>query len=112
MMDSSTFKRFTATLDNILENQEDVDLTAAGKHQVLHKFLTSVEVLSWKIQHDSMITLCPQTDDDEIPEELLLGKHQLSELGSDSAKIKAMGIFNKVKRACLCAVTQLHSGSK
>lgn len=46
MMDSSTFKRFTATLDNILENQEDVDLTAAGKHQVLHKFLTSVEVLS------------------------------------------------------------------
>lgn len=36
MMDSSTFKRFTATLDNILENQEDVDLTAAGKPQVLH----------------------------------------------------------------------------
>uniref|UniRef100_A0A3Q1J4Q2 Nipped-B protein n=1 Tax=Anabas testudineus TaxID=64144 RepID=A0A3Q1J4Q2_ANATE len=35
------------------------------------------------------------TDDDEIPQELLLGKHQLSELGSDSAKIKAMGIFNK-----------------
>uniref|UniRef100_A0A8D3C1Q0 Nipped-B protein n=1 Tax=Scophthalmus maximus TaxID=52904 RepID=A0A8D3C1Q0_SCOMX len=62
-MDSSTFKRFAASMDNILESLDDVDLTAA--------------------------------DDDEIPEELLLGKHQLSELGSDSAKIKAMGIFNK-----------------
>ncbi|XP_041815980.1 nipped-B-like protein isoform X1 [Chelmon rostratus] len=62
-MDSSTCKRFAASLDNILENLEDADLTAA--------------------------------DDEEIPEELLLGKHQLSELGSDSAKIKDMGIFNK-----------------
>ncbi|TKS84457.1 Nipped-B-like protein [Collichthys lucidus] len=64
MMESSTFKRFTASLDNIIETLEDVDLTAAD-------------------------------DDDEIPEELLLGKHQLGELGSDSAKIKAMGIFSK-----------------
>uniref|UniRef100_A0A3Q3M6J1 Nipped-B protein n=1 Tax=Mastacembelus armatus TaxID=205130 RepID=A0A3Q3M6J1_9TELE len=65
MMDSSTFKRFSASVDSILENLEEVDLTA--------------------------------TDDDEIPQELLLGKHQLSELGSDSAKIKAMGIFKKVR---------------
>uniref|UniRef100_A0A672ZDI7 Nipped-B protein n=1 Tax=Sphaeramia orbicularis TaxID=375764 RepID=A0A672ZDI7_9TELE len=64
MMDSSTFKRFTASVDTILENLEDVDLTAI--------------------------------DDDEIPQELLLGKHQLSELGTDSAKIKTMGIFNKL----------------
>ena len=35
-------------------------------------------------------------DDDEIPQELLLGKHQLNELGSESAKIKAMGIMDKV----------------
>lgn len=35
-------------------------------------------------------------DDDEIPQELLLGKHQLSELGSESAKIKAMGITSRV----------------
>lgn len=54
-----------------------------------------------------MISLCPHTDDDEIPEELLLGKHQLSELGHDSAKIKAMGIFNKVKGACLCPFLML-----
>lgn len=27
---------------------------------------------------------------------MLLAKHQLSELGSDSAKIKDMGYFNKV----------------
>uniref|UniRef100_A0A8C2ZGU9 Nipped-B protein n=1 Tax=Cyclopterus lumpus TaxID=8103 RepID=A0A8C2ZGU9_CYCLU len=57
-MDSSTFKRFTANMDSILESLDDVDLTA--------------------------------TDEDEIPEELLLGKHQLSELGNDSAKMKAM----------------------
>uniref|UniRef100_G3PXA1 Nipped-B protein n=1 Tax=Gasterosteus aculeatus aculeatus TaxID=481459 RepID=G3PXA1_GASAC len=62
-LDSSTFKRFTANMDSIIESLEDVDLTAA--------------------------------DDDEIPEELLLGKHQLNELGNDSAKIKAMCIFNK-----------------
>uniref|UniRef100_A0A3B4FIE2 Nipped-B protein n=1 Tax=Pundamilia nyererei TaxID=303518 RepID=A0A3B4FIE2_9CICH len=65
MMDSSTFKRFASNIDSVLENLEDVDLTAAGN------------------------------DDDEIPQELLLGKQQLSELGSDSAKIKAMGISNK-----------------
>uniref|UniRef100_A0AAX7TYU8 Nipped-B protein n=1 Tax=Astatotilapia calliptera TaxID=8154 RepID=A0AAX7TYU8_ASTCA len=64
MMDSSTFKRFASNIDSVLENLEDVDLTAAG-------------------------------NDDEIPQELLLGKQQLSELGSDSAKIKAMGISNK-----------------
>ncbi|KAM6985316.1 nipped-B-like protein B [Aplochiton taeniatus] len=64
LMDSSTFKRFTASVDNILESLEDVDFTAM--------------------------------DDDEIPQELLLGKHQLSELGSESAKIKAMGITYRV----------------
>ncbi|XP_076842591.1 nipped-B-like protein B isoform X3 [Brachyhypopomus gauderio] len=62
MMDSSTFKRFSASVDNILENLEDVDFTSLA------------------------------ADDDEIPQELLLGKHQLTELGSESAKIKAMGI--------------------
>ncbi|EMP30281.1 Nipped-B-like protein, partial [Chelonia mydas] len=64
MMDSSTFKRFTASVENILENLEDMDFTTFG-------------------------------DDDEIPQELLLGKHQLNELGSESAKIKAMGIMDK-----------------
>ncbi|PNJ67036.1 NIPBL isoform 4 [Pongo abelii] len=64
MMDSSTFKRFTASIENILDNLEDMDFTAFG-------------------------------DDDEIPQELLLGKHQLNELGSESAKIKAMGIMDK-----------------
>lgn len=54
-----------------------------------------------------------QTDDDDIPEELLLGKQQLSELGSDSAKIKAMGIFNTVKhRVWSCAVVYLYKDWK
>uniref|UniRef100_A0A4W4F758 Nipped-B protein n=1 Tax=Electrophorus electricus TaxID=8005 RepID=A0A4W4F758_ELEEL len=66
MMDSSTFKRFSASVDNILENLEDVDFTSLA------------------------------ADDDEIPQELLLGKHQLTELGSESAKIKAMGITFRI----------------
>ncbi|CAK6973832.1 nipped-B-like protein A isoform X3 [Scomber scombrus] len=66
LMDSSTFKRFLASIDNILENLEDVDFTAMA------------------------------ADDDEIPEEFLLGKHQLNELGSESAKIKAMGISSRI----------------
>uniref|UniRef100_A0A3P8Z7Q6 Nipped-B protein n=1 Tax=Esox lucius TaxID=8010 RepID=A0A3P8Z7Q6_ESOLU len=64
LMDSSTFKRFSASVDNILESLEDIDFNAM--------------------------------DDDEIPQELLLGKHQLSELGSESAKIKAMGITYRI----------------
>ncbi|XP_065107080.1 nipped-B-like protein A isoform X1 [Paramisgurnus dabryanus] len=64
MMDSSTFKRFLLSIDNILENLEDVDFTVQ--------------------------------DDDEIPQELLLGKQQLNELGSESAKIKAMGITCRI----------------
>uniref|UniRef100_A0A672P0F4 Nipped-B protein n=1 Tax=Sinocyclocheilus grahami TaxID=75366 RepID=A0A672P0F4_SINGR len=64
MMDSSTFKRFSLSIDNILENLEDMDFNAQ--------------------------------DDDEIPQELLLGKQQLSELGSESAKIKAMGITCRI----------------
>ncbi|XP_077377636.1 nipped-B-like protein A isoform X5 [Festucalex cinctus] len=66
LMDSSTFKRFLTSIDNILENLEDVDFTTMA------------------------------ADDDEIPQELLLGKHQLSELGSESAKIKAMGITGRI----------------
>lgn len=43
-----------------------------------------------------MIDVFPTADDDEIPQELLLGKHQLNELGSESAKIKAMNITSRV----------------
>lgn len=44
----------------------------------------------------NFISCFPAADDDEIPQELLLGKHQLNELGSESAKIKAMGISSRV----------------
>uniref|UniRef100_A0A8C5BM74 Nipped-B protein n=1 Tax=Gadus morhua TaxID=8049 RepID=A0A8C5BM74_GADMO len=64
LMDSSTFKRFLNSIDNIMENLEDADFT--------------------------------NIDDDEIPQEMLLGKHQLNELGSESAKIKAMGISSRI----------------
>lgn len=30
MMDSSTFKKFSASVDNILDNLEDVDFTSLG----------------------------------------------------------------------------------
>uniref|UniRef100_A0A668ANJ4 Nipped-B protein n=1 Tax=Myripristis murdjan TaxID=586833 RepID=A0A668ANJ4_9TELE len=81
LMDSSTFKRFLASIDNILENLEDVDFTAMA-------------------------------DDDEIPQELLLGKHQLNELGSESAKIKAMGISNKLVKLLNILEKNIQDGSK
>jgi hypothetical protein len=31
-MDSSTFKRFSASVDNILESLEDIDFNAMGMH--------------------------------------------------------------------------------
>uniref|UniRef100_M3ZSI3 Nipped-B protein n=1 Tax=Xiphophorus maculatus TaxID=8083 RepID=M3ZSI3_XIPMA len=73
-MDSSAFKRFANSVDNILESLEDVDLTA---------------------------------EDDEIPQELLLGKQQLNELGSDSTKIKAMGVFNKFSSSKLVKILNM-----
>lgn len=33
MMDSSTFKRFASSVDNILESLEDVDLAATGGYE-------------------------------------------------------------------------------
>uniref|UniRef100_A0A8C2W9R5 Nipped-B protein n=1 Tax=Cyclopterus lumpus TaxID=8103 RepID=A0A8C2W9R5_CYCLU len=80
LMDSSTFKRFLTSIDNILENLEDVDFTAI--------------------------------DDDEIPQEFLLGKHQLSELGSESAKIKAMGISSRLVKLLNILEKNIMDGSK
>lgn len=57
-------------------------------------WLRSSLTLSWCV--------CVFSDDDEIPQELLLGKQQLNELGSESAKIKAMGITCRVRGTLLC----------
>lgn len=48
MMDSSTFKRFTASIENILENLEDMDFTAFGNISELFKMLTLVRNLRKK----------------------------------------------------------------
>lgn len=61
MMDSSTFKRFTASIENILENLEDMDFTAFGNTSEIFKnfpqletqdapknlYLSIFELLSW-----------------------------------------------------------------
>uniref|UniRef100_A0A4W5LZC5 Nipped-B protein n=1 Tax=Hucho hucho TaxID=62062 RepID=A0A4W5LZC5_9TELE len=80
LMDSSTFKRFSASVDNILESLEDIDFNAM--------------------------------EDDEIPQELLLGKHQLSELASESAKIKAMGITFRLVKVLNILEKNIQDGSK
>lgn len=44
-MDSSTFKRFSASVDNILESLEDIDFNAMGMHyslSTLHIYLFSI----------------------------------------------------------------------
>lgn len=98
MLDSSACKRFTAALDNVLDNQEDTDLAAAGERCELARAGGRCFILRCKL-HICFFphSLRTQADDDDIPEELLLGKQQLSELASDSAKVKAMGIFKTVK---------------
>lgn len=48
MMDSSTFKRFTASIENILDNLEDMDFTAFGKIILRYIFLTSKYKISFK----------------------------------------------------------------
>lgn len=60
---------------------------------------------SWTVI--DLMNFSAAADDDEIPEELLLGKHQLSELSSESAKIKAMGIMHKVGTRLLCQQERL-----
>lgn len=60
---------------------------------------------SWTVI--DLMNFSAAADDDEIPEELLLGKHQLSELSSESAKIKAMGIMHKVGNGLLCQQERL-----
>lgn len=42
MMDSSTFKRFTASIENILENLEDMDFTAFGNMSEIFKMLPPI----------------------------------------------------------------------
>lgn len=42
MMDSSTFKRFTASIENILENLEDMDFTAFGNMLEIFKMLSPI----------------------------------------------------------------------
>ncbi|CAL8321731.1 unnamed protein product [Lota lota] len=76
-IDSPTFKGFVARMDDILENLEDVDFTARDD------------------------------EDDEVPEELLLGKDQLNELSSESAKIKAMGITYKLPTVKLIKILNI-----
>lgn len=44
MMDSSTFKRFTASIENILENLEDMDFTALGNMSEIFKLLPQIEM--------------------------------------------------------------------
>lgn len=45
MMDSSTFKRFTASIENILENLEDMDFTAFGNMSEIFKMFSTIRSL-------------------------------------------------------------------
>ncbi|KAG7253271.1 hypothetical protein CRUP_014211 [Coryphaenoides rupestris] len=58
-------------MDDILENLEEVEITARGDDE----------------DEDD--------EDEEVPPELLLGRDQLIELSQESAKIKAMGIIDR-----------------
>lgn len=40
MMDSSTFKRFSASVENILDSLEDMDFTAFGKYIIFFECIS------------------------------------------------------------------------
>lgn len=42
MLDSSTFKRFSASIENILENLEDLDFTAFGNISEIFKIIPPI----------------------------------------------------------------------
>ncbi|XP_059905989.1 nipped-B-like protein A isoform X2 [Gadus macrocephalus] len=70
-------------MDDILENLEEVDFAARGEDED------------------------EEDEDDEVPQELLLGKDQLNELSSESAKIKAMGVTYKLPTVKLIKVLNI-----
>lgn len=56
LMDSSTFKRFLTSIDNILENLEDVDFTTMGKYQFWLAFKLPLQlILKIQMQQHSCI---------------------------------------------------------
>lgn len=55
MMDSSTFKRFSTSVDNILENLEDVDLTSLGTCKKCDKRCFCTMTSEIAVQTDSLI---------------------------------------------------------
>lgn len=74
-----------------------VNISAHWLSYSLHYPLSILKIQIYQPYYILLRFFCfPAADDDEIPQELLLGKHQLSELGSESAKIKAMGISSRV----------------
>lgn len=54
LMDSSTFKRFLASIDNILENLDDVDFTAMGKYQIRLAFENQMWILDHVMMNDKV----------------------------------------------------------
>lgn len=54
LMDSSTFKRFLTSIDNILENLEDVDFTTMGKYLIDFQ----VDIFCFASQTCSLMILC------------------------------------------------------
>ena len=69
-MESATFKRFNTAIDTVFENSEEMDM--------------SVEPVD------------DEEGEEEYNPDLLVGKALLSDLVSESAKLKSMGLMNKV----------------
>ena len=70
LMESATFKRFNTAIDTVFENSEEMDM--------------SVEPVD------------DEEGEEEYNPDLLVGKALLSDLVSESAKLKSMGLMNKV----------------
>jgi cohesin loading factor subunit SCC2 len=73
MAESNTFSKFNKTVELVFENMEDIDM----------KELEAIN---------------EDKDDAEIPPEILINKFQLSDLCSETAKLKSLGVMESVSQ--------------
>ncbi|XP_008422496.1 nipped-B-like protein B isoform X2 [Poecilia reticulata] len=83
--------------DSKMTTEEKMDSSA------FKRFATNVDNILESVEDVDLAA----EEDDEIPQELLLGKQQLNELGSDSTRIKAMGVFNKFSSSKLVKILNI-----
>ena len=70
LMDSATFKRFNSAIENVLETAEDIDISALN---------------------------ADDEEEERNSSDGIIGRSLLTDLCTEAAKLKSMGVMNKVR---------------